>query len=152
MNIKMCNARSGRLLSTGHEWFTLNLGSYIVHLARRLFVVVSEASHRRHVILVFAFRTCLICCIPVRVPLDVFYQNCPLAARHFRTSYPLAAKVLTPNFGVVCAWFPNQHGSSFAVERIGGVGVSQELREENLEDVDHIEHWRPGLVDDVETY
>jgi hypothetical protein len=57
----------------------------------------------------------------------------------------------TFHFGVVAFWFPHKKRRSFAVQGIGRVGVPQELRKEDLEDVDHVVHWRPCLVDDVET-
>jgi hypothetical protein len=53
-------------------------------------------------------------------------------------------------FGVVALGFSHEQRRSFAVQGVCGVGVSEELREEDFEDVDHVVHGRPGLVDDVE--
>ena len=46
----------------------------------------------------------------------------------------------TFNFYIVALGFPNKKRSCFAVERVGRVGISQELGKEHLKDVDHIEH------------
>lgn len=56
----------------------------------------------------------------------------------------------TFHFSVVGLGLAHEHGCCFAVERVGRVGVAEELREEDLEDVDHVVHGGPGLVDDVE--
>jgi hypothetical protein len=42
--------------------------------------------------------------------------------------------------------------SSLCIEGISGVGIQQELREENIKDVDQVKHGGPGLVDYVETH
>lgn len=56
----------------------------------------------------------------------------------------------TFDLDIIALGFPDQQGSSFAIEGIGGVRVSQELRQKDLKNVDHIEHGGPCLVDDVE--
>ncbi len=58
----------------------------------------------------------------------------------------------TLDFGLVVLRLPNKESGSFSVERIGWVRIAQELWEETLEDVDHIEHWRPCLVDDIQAH
>lgn len=57
---------------------------------------------------------------------------------------------LTLHLGLVVLGIPQQQGGGLAVERVGRVRIAQELREEHLEDVDHVVHGRPGLVDDIE--
>ena len=57
---------------------------------------------------------------------------------------------LTFDLGLICLWIPHQQRRGFSVQRVGGVRVAEELWEEDFEDVDHVEHWGPGLVDDVE--
>ena len=44
----------------------------------------------------------------------------------------------------------HEERSGLPVERVGGVGVKQELGEENVEDVHEVEHRAPGLVDHVQ--
>ena len=61
-----------------------------------------------------------------------------------------SGRVLTSDLGVVALLVAHEESCGLAVERVGGVRVPQELREEHLEDVDHVEHGRPRLVDDVE--
>lgn len=56
----------------------------------------------------------------------------------------------TFNLQLICLWIPHQQRGGFTIERIGRVRVAQQLRKEDLEDVDHVEHGRPGLVYDVE--
>lgn len=46
----------------------------------------------------------------------------------------------TPDLGIVALGLPHQQGSSVSVQRVGRVRVAQELRQEDLEDVDHVEH------------
>lgn len=62
----------------------------------------------------------------------------------------VAKKPRTPDLGIVALLIPHEKRGSLAVERVGRVRVAQELREENVEDVDHVEHGRPRLVDHVE--
>ena len=52
--------------------------------------------------------------------------------------------------GIVAFGLAHEQSSGFAIQRIGGIRVPEELWQENLKDVDHVEHGRPGLVDDVE--
>jgi hypothetical protein len=58
--------------------------------------------------------------------------------------------VHTFDLGIVALGFPHQKRGCFTIKRVCGVGVSQELWEKDFEDVDHVVHWRPCLVDDVE--
>lgn len=58
----------------------------------------------------------------------------------------------TPNFGLVILGFPNQQRSRLAIQGVRWIRVPQQLGQENLEDVDHVEHWRPSLVDDIQTH
>lgn len=53
---------------------------------------------------------------------------------------------------VVLLRMPHQERSSFTIQRVVGVRVAEQLREEHLEDVDHVEHRRPSLVDHVQAY
>lgn len=41
---------------------------------------------------------------------------------------------------IVALGFSDQEGSGLAVERIGRVRISEELWQEDLEDVDHVKH------------
>ena len=56
----------------------------------------------------------------------------------------------TFDLGVIALRLPHEECGSFAIQRIGRVRVPKELREEDFEDIDHVIHWRPGLVDDIE--
>lgn len=56
----------------------------------------------------------------------------------------------TFDFRLVYLGLAHQERSSFAVQRIGGVRVAEELGQKDFEDVDHVEHGRPCLVDDVQ--
>jgi hypothetical protein len=60
--------------------------------------------------------------------------------------------VPTFNLHIVCLRILHQQRRSLSVQRIRRIGVSQQLRQEDLEDVDHVVHRRPSLVDDVETH
>jgi hypothetical protein len=62
--------------------------------------------------------------------------------------------LINPTFDlhIIRLWILHQHRSSLSIQRIGRIGVSQQLRQKDLEDVDHIVHGRPSLVDDVETH
>lgn len=46
----------------------------------------------------------------------------------------------TFDLGLIALRLPHQESGSLAIQRIGRVGISQELGQEDLEDVDHIEH------------
>mmetsp|Transcript_7789 Transcript_7789/g.32076 ORF Transcript_7789/g.32076 Transcript_7789/m.32076 type:complete len:207 (-) Transcript_7789:258-878(-) len=82
----------------------------------------------------------------------------PAAPRRVRS--PLLHQILRP--GVLThqlphlsrerVWFAEHERSRVAVERVRGVRIEQELREEDLEDVHQVEHRRPRLVDDVQTH
>ena len=50
---------------------------------------------------------------------------------------------------LVALRFSHQQGCCLAIQGICGVRISQELWKEDLEDVDHIKHWRPGLIDHI---
>lgn len=56
---------------------------------------------------------------------------------------------ITLYFRIVALGLSYQQGSGLSVQGVGRVRITKELREEDLEDVDHIEHGRPSLVDDV---
>lgn len=56
----------------------------------------------------------------------------------------------TLDLGIIRFLIPHQQRRGLSIQRVRGVRVPQELWEEDLEDVDHVEHGRPGLVDDVE--
>lgn len=43
---------------------------------------------------------------------------------------------------------PGRRGLS--IERIGRIWIGEKLRQEDLKYVDHVIHWRPCLVDDVQ--
>jgi hypothetical protein len=60
-------------------------------------------------------------------------------------------QVRTLHLRIVALRLPHQKSGSFAVQGIGRVGVPKKLRNEDFEDVNHVVHWRPCLVDDVET-
>lgn len=55
-------------------------------------------------------------------------------------SQPKDRVVCTLNLVVVALRFPHEKGGSLAVEGVGGVRVPQQLGQEDLENVDHIEH------------
>ena len=57
----------------------------------------------------------------------------------------------TFDFLVVRLGVAHQQGSCLTIQGVRRVGVAQELREEDLEDVHQVEHRAPRLVDDVET-
>ena len=44
----------------------------------------------------------------------------------------------TSDARIVLLWFPHEQRCRLAVERIGRVGIPQQLRQEHLEDVDHV--------------
>lgn len=63
----------------------------------------------------------------------------------------LLLAALTLDLCVVSLGVAHEECCGLAVEGVGGVGVPQELGHEDLENVDHVKHRRPGLVDHVET-
>lgn len=56
----------------------------------------------------------------------------------------------TLDLGLVILGLPHQQRRRLSVQRIARIRVAQQLRQEDFEDVDHIEHRRPGLVDHVQ--
>ena len=44
----------------------------------------------------------------------------------------------TFDLGIVCLWFPHQQCRCFAIERVCGIWVQEQLREERLEDIQQI--------------
>lgn len=56
----------------------------------------------------------------------------------------------TLHLRLVALGFPHHQCGSFAIEGIGGVGVAEELRQKDFEDVDHVVHGRPRLIDNIE--
>jgi len=56
----------------------------------------------------------------------------------------------TLNLGIVAPGLAHQKCGSLSVKRVGWVRVPQQLWEEDLENIDHVEHGRPCLVDNVE--
>jgi len=57
----------------------------------------------------------------------------------------------TLDLSIVALGLPHKQSCSFSIEWVGRIWVSKELWEEDLEDIDHIEHRRPSLVDDIKT-
>lgn len=57
----------------------------------------------------------------------------------------------TFHLSLIGLWLPHHQCCCFAIQRIGRIGIAEELRQEDLKDVDHVVHGRPGLVDDVQT-
>mmetsp|Transcript_32045 Transcript_32045/g.95721 ORF Transcript_32045/g.95721 Transcript_32045/m.95721 type:complete len:242 (+) Transcript_32045:424-1149(+) len=53
---------------------------------------------------------------------------------------------------IVRLWFPHEQRRRLAVERVAGVGVKQQLRQEDLKHVDQVKHGAPRLVDHVEAH
>jgi hypothetical protein len=58
--------------------------------------------------------------------------------------------IRTLDLGFVALRLPHQQRRGLAVERISRIRVAQELWQKHLENVDHVVHWRPRLIDDVE--
>ncbi len=58
----------------------------------------------------------------------------------------------TFDFLLIHLGISHQKRRCLAVERIRWVGVSEELGQEDFEDIDHVEHGRPSLINDVEAY
>ena len=79
-------------------------------------------------------------------------NQCPFLREMFveDTVYQSGRRRLTLDFGIIALSIAHQQRRRFAVQRVGRVRVAQQLGQEDLEDVDHVEHGRPGLVDDVE--
>lgn len=46
----------------------------------------------------------------------------------------------TFDLGIVALRFPHEERSGFTIQRVGGVGISEELWDEDFEDVDHVVH------------
>lgn len=55
----------------------------------------------------------------------------------------------TPYFGVVALRIPKHQSGSLSVQGVRRVWVPQQVWQECLEDVDHVVHGRPRLVDDI---
>jgi hypothetical protein len=70
-----------------------------------------------------------------------------------RLSSPYSYPLIGPTFDlhIVRLRVLHQQRRSLAIQRIGRIGIAQQLRQEDLEDVDHVVHRRPSLVDHVET-
>jgi hypothetical protein len=64
--------------------------------------------------------------------------------------YPTPRITLTLHLRLVTLGFSHEQGRRLAIQRVGRVWVAEELGKEDLEDIDHVEHGRPGLVDDIE--
>lgn len=62
----------------------------------------------------------------------------------------LEMPTLTLDLDIVRFSIPHQQGRRLAVEWVCRVRVAEQLRKEHFEDVDHVEHGGPGLVDDVQ--
>lgn len=116
------------------------------HRTCRLLVFGIEAPDRAHLIVRLAIVAGLVC----RVLGGVF--------RHVLCRKPISPLVpfpiqcngsLTLDLCFVALGLSHQQSGSLAVQGIGRVGIPQELRQEDLENVDHVEHRRPSLVDDV---
>lgn len=56
----------------------------------------------------------------------------------------------TLDLALVALGLPQEQRSGFTVQGVGGVRISQQLGQKDFENVYHIEHRRPGLVDDVQ--
>ena len=78
----------------------------------------------------------------------------PLVRRFLLRVQPSNAVLqqLTLDLDIICLWLFHQKRRRLAVQRIRRIGVAQELWEEDFEDVDHVVHGRPCLVDHVKAY
>ncbi len=56
----------------------------------------------------------------------------------------------TFDFGIIAFRLPHQQSGRFTIQGVGRVRVSEQLRKKDFENVDHIIHWRPCLVDHVQ--
>jgi hypothetical protein len=128
-----------------HRWL-----SKLLHVACWLFVIRDETSDRAHFFIRFAFLASLIGSILGRVFEHVFCCTAE-SIEVFSPANNWMPQQLTFDFCLVCRRFTHHQCGSFAIERIGWVGICKQLREKDLEDVDHVVHWRPGLIDDIQT-
>lgn len=106
--------------------------SYILHIPRRLILVSIIrliAPHAAHIVIALA-----------------------LLARLVRRVLARVLEHVLLHLGLVALRLAHHERGRLAVQRVGGVRVAQELREEDFENVDHVVHGRPGLVDDVEAH
>lgn len=60
-------------------------------------------------------------------------------------------RLLTLDFGLVALGLPHHKSCRLSVQRIGWIWIAKKLWKEDLEDVDHVVHWRPRLVDHIQT-
>jgi hypothetical protein len=58
----------------------------------------------------------------------------------------------TFHLGIVALWLSHEKRRCLTVQGICWIWVSQKLWEEDFEDVDHVVHGRPCLVDDIEAH
>jgi hypothetical protein len=120
----------------------------VVHLARGLVIVLVKARHRGQVIVVFALGPGLVRRILAGKSCDVFWHGV-LVAAHVAVG---SSGNSTFDLGIVARGISHEEGRGLAVEGVGRVRVAEELREEDLEDIDHVKHGRPGLVDNIEAH
>lgn len=53
---------------------------------------------------------------------------------------------------LIARLIPHQHSRSLSIQWIARIWITEQLWQKDFENVDHVEHWGPSLVDDVETY
>jgi len=120
----------------------------IVHLARGLVIVLVKARHGGQVIVVFALGPGLVRRILTSESCNVFWHDELVTARVAVES----SREITFDLGIVARGISHEEGGGLTVEGVGRVRVAEKLREEDLEDVDHVKHGRPGLIDNIEAH
>ena len=56
----------------------------------------------------------------------------------------------TLDLSIIPLRLPHQQRRRLTVQRISRIRISEKLWEEDFEDVDHVEHGGPSLIDDIE--
>lgn len=118
----------------------------LVHVARRLLVARCVAARRAHLLVRLAVLARL---VGRRLRCEACDIIWPKLARRSSLCSPRSL-CLTFDLGLVTLWLAHHERRRLAVERVRWVRVAQQLRQEHLEDVEHVVHGRPRLVDDVE--
>ena len=144
------NAEGERRSAGGHRL-------HLIHRPHRLVIlIIAHATHTAHLITIIRIIPRIIHVLLRSVLGNILYTTqspVSLASNQTPTHDTRGAVVVllhTLNLRLIALSVPHHQRRRLAIQRIRRVRVPQQLRQEDLENVHHVVHGRPGLVDDVE--
>jgi len=105
------------------------------HLSCWILVPRIKVTHRAHFVFRLVVSTHFVCSVFGGIFGNVVYSALVPIFHQQRTMDD------TLDFELIRLWVPHQQRRGFPIQGIRGIRVTKKLRQEDFEDVDHVEHW-----------